>query len=98
METVKSLRQAGNKVRVIHDRPRYQNPKSMRLTSFGPYKEKGGTTEIQITTPEGIDVSGKSKCSPKDNYNKKLGVRIALGRALEELKYSQKLKEYGKEF
>jgi len=43
-------------------------------------------------------VSGKSKCSPKDNYNKKLGVRIALGRALEELKYKQKLKEYGKEF
>jgi peptidyl-tRNA hydrolase len=46
---------------------------------------KGGNTEIQLTSPDKtINVSGKSVCSEKENYNRKVGNSIALGRAWKE--------------
>lgn len=72
MTTVKSLRQSGYKVRVNHQR-------KMQGEELSPF---GGLTRIEITTPEGKDLAGEAKCSTKDNYNKKIGVSIALGRAL----------------
>jgi hypothetical protein len=42
---------------------------------------KGGTTTIELTK-DGIDASGEAICCLEDNYNRKLGVKIALGRAL----------------
>jgi hypothetical protein len=48
---------------------------------------KGGMTEIEITHPtmKGMGdvpytITIRAKCSKKDNYNNKLGVKICLGR------------------
>jgi hypothetical protein len=42
---------------------------------------KGGTTHVIIDSPNGEHFEGIARCSKQDNYNKKLGVRIALGRS-----------------
>jgi hypothetical protein len=78
METVKSLRQKGYKVRVLHNR-RYKGKFS------NDFEEKGGKTTVEIRTPEGIEISASARCHEKDNYNKKEGVRIALKRALHDV-------------
>lgn len=46
------------------------------------FHPNGGKTVIEITTISGNDYVGVSVCSDKETYNKKLGVRIALARAL----------------
>jgi biotin operon repressor len=83
--TIKQLRQKGYKVRVIHQR-NYRTVQKMD----GVYKEilsQGGSTTIEITTPDKQnDVSGKSVCSSEDNFNRRVGNAIALGRAIEQLK------------
>lgn len=45
----------------------------------------GGSTVVQITTPDGVELRGEAVCSTKDAFNKKLGTQIALGRALTSL-------------
>ena len=42
----------------------------------------GGITRVEITTPDGDDLIGIAKCSPNDNYNKRKGVFISIGRAM----------------
>jgi hypothetical protein len=82
--TIKDLRYAGYKVRVLHTRPvTYQ----CKLDGKVPIvSAKGGTTVIEITTPDGSKtVVGKAECSLKDVWNRKLGNKIALNRALVEL-------------
>lgn len=69
--TVENLRNHGYKVRVLHHRK----------------NEKGGKTVVQVKTPDGIELEGIAVCSKKENYNKKLGVSIALGRALNGANY-----------
>jgi hypothetical protein len=82
--TIKQLRQTGYKVRVLHTR-NYKIVKKMD----GFYEEllaKGGSTTIEITTPDrAITVSSTSVCSEVDNFDRKLGNSIALGRALTKL-------------
>lgn len=79
MNTVQELRNAGYKVRVLHFRDRAF--KNRMDTSFTGYESpKGGFTKVIIDSPEGNHYEGEAYCSKKDNYNKKLGVRIALGR------------------
>ena len=68
---VQELRNAGYKVRVLH----------FRRETFNGFRPKGGLTHVIIDSPEGEHFEGIAKCSDKDNYNKKLGVRIALGRS-----------------
>jgi hypothetical protein len=84
--TIRQLRRAGFKVRVIHTR----NHKKVRKLN-GYYYEllaKGGTTTIQITSSDKhSDVEGIAVCSNEDNFNRKLGNSIALGRAL--IKFDQ---------
>lgn len=70
--TVAFLRQSGYKVAVRHHRNRDNN---------GKLKPKGGSTELIIDSPHGEHFEGISKCCDQDNYDKKLGVRIALGRS-----------------
>lgn len=43
---------------------------------------KGGETVVQITSPDGTELEGVAKCSLKDPYNRKRGLSIAIGRAL----------------
>lgn len=90
--SVKNLRQGGFKVRVGHYR--YTNIKIINdpdmpilSSSFTEFQKpfgvnpKGGKTTIELTK-DGIDAKGEAICCLEDNYNRKLGVKIALGRAL----------------
>lgn len=77
--TVKQLRQSGYKVRVIHRRNFIS---SNKLDGGKVLSALGGETVIEITTPDNINLVGYAQCSNEDNYSKKLGVKIALGRAL----------------
>ena len=81
--TIASLRRSGYKVRVLHTR----NYKKVQKLD-GVYEElsaNGGLTRIEITTPSGENVYGEAVCSEEDNWNRKLGNSIALGRALQKI-------------
>jgi hypothetical protein len=49
------------------------------------YSSKGGTTIIEVTSPDGRNAIGTSKCSEKESWNRKMGNQIALGRAMVQL-------------
>lgn len=93
MTTVKELRQSGYKVMVLHHRS-YKvhkvanNPNQLVQKTI---HNLGGKTEIVIDSPTGEHYEGVAICSKVDNYNKKLGVKIALGRAL----FGENNDEYG---
>ena len=78
METVKSLRQKGYRVRVFHTR---------RYVEGNRPHERGGSTEVQIFQDESFVADGLARCSDKENYDRKKGVKIALGRALDRLPF-----------
>ena len=88
--TVRDLRQRGFKVTVHHTR-HYTDVKEnviRQVTKHQPdlYKQahaRGGETAVNIFNPRTNQTySGLSICNLNDNYNKKLGVNIALYRAL----------------
>ena len=66
--TIHQMRRAGWKVRVIHGY--METPLSDRFT------------RIELTSPEGKDAIGTAYCSKGDQWDRKLGNRIALGRAI----------------
>lgn len=78
--TVQELRNKGYKVRVLHIRDRIYK-KRMDSSVNGSESPKGGITHVIIDSPNGEHFEGVARCSKQDNYNKKLGVRIALGRS-----------------
>lgn len=86
--TVQELRNAGYKVRVLHNRlyngyHKWQvGARDNAIGNYGPIDPdtKGGSTQVVIDSPSGEHFQGLAICSKKENYNKKLGVRIALGR------------------
>ena len=88
--TVQELRNNGYKVRVFHNRlyngyHEWQDilgSKSEKHYIYGPIDPdaKGGSTQVIIDSPSGENYVGHALCNNKDNYNKKLGVRIAIGR------------------
>lgn len=94
--TVQELRNNGYKVKVLHHRlyngrHKWQvrasdviiGPQKITGGSYGPIDPdtKGGSTHIIIDSPNGDHFEGIALCSKTDNYDKKLGVRIALGRS-----------------
>ena len=86
--TVQELRKQGFKVRVLHSRlyngyHKWQVGDREHVKNYGPLDPdpKGGSTEIVIDSSTGEHYHGTSICSKKENYNKKMGVRIALGRS-----------------
>jgi hypothetical protein len=83
IKSIKQLRQTGYKVRVMHERDTIKVQTISGYRSF--YNARGGSTTIQITTPEGITIEGKSRCSEKENFCRKTGNRIAIQRAFEKL-------------
>lgn len=84
--TVQELRNKGYKVKVLHNRL-YNGRHKWQACGFstmsGPISPdtKGGSTHIIIDSPTGSHYEGIALCSRNDNYDKKLGVRIALGRS-----------------
>ena len=94
LPTIAELRQQGNKVKVLHFRYPTKNSdlvpiRDMQIETekgwkyqFNP-EERGGKTEIFITTKDGKELHGEALCSKKENFSRKLGLRISLARALE---------------
>ena len=46
---------------------------------------RGGRTVAHLVKNGEIVVSGVAKCGPRDNFNRRIGRDIAIGRALKEL-------------
>ena len=87
--TIQQLRNSGYKVRVLHNRLyngyyKWQvgSKPNQSVHGYAPIDPdtKGGSTQIVIDSPNGNHYEGLAICSKKENYNKRLGVRIALGR------------------
>lgn len=82
--TVHSLRKQGFKVRVYHWR--YVNnilvSAAFNKTILDP---KGGKTQVTVTYPTGESYVGEATCSKTDCFNRKLGVKIALGRIVKNV-------------
>ena len=86
---IANLRQNGYKIRVFHNR-RYASQSGDIFYTGIPIPEttlesKGGLTIVKVITPANETAMGYAKCSDKDPYNKKLGAKIALNRALGSL-------------
>lgn len=86
--TIQQLRNMGYKVRVLHNRlyngyHKWQVGAVESAYRYGPIDpdSKGGSTQVIIDSPNGEHFQGLAICSKKENYNKKMGVRIALGRS-----------------
>ncbi len=85
--TIKNLRQQGYKVRVMHKRL-YKHVYENRTELLA----RGGSTTIELTTPDkSLTAFGTSVCSTEDNFNKRTGNAIALGRALQILENKKDL-------
>lgn len=86
--TIQQLRNNGYKVRVLHNRlyngyHKWQVGGHEYIQRNAPVDpdSKGGSTQVVIDSPSGEHFQGLAMCSKKENYNKKMGVRIALGRS-----------------
>lgn len=77
-ELIAQLREQGLVVDVVHYRAQKKdNPDAI--------SEKGGQTVVTILEGEEQIACGQAVTSRKDNYNRKLGTAIALGRAMKAL-------------
>jgi hypothetical protein len=88
---IHELRKNGYKVKVTiyryypHDReiyPIYQIKKWAGMKNVCPH---GGKNVIHLKSPDGREVMGVAECSKEEQYNRKIGNSIALGRALKQL-------------
>lgn len=79
--TIESLRRGGYKVRVHHGLTEELEKCEKNIKEAASHY-----THIEITdTQTWRSVEGWAYCSKKDNWNRKLGNRIALSRALDKL-------------
>lgn len=93
-QSVETLRKDGYKVRVYHGRifttnqPNYADVCMSKRDAEGELDPAyylssfGGFTSVEVTTPDGRDYIGKFNFSPNRQFNRKLGLRAAVGRAL----------------
>lgn len=56
-----------------------------RTYSSKEISPQGGMTFCTITLTDGTEAHGRAECSVRDNYSKRIGRDIALGRALVNL-------------
>ena len=83
MFTVHDLRKAGFSVKVRHNRKFTNVQKLDGVAQI--VNVKGGSTEVGVYFNNELVGEGFARCSKRDNYNRKLGVRIALGRAMKNI-------------
>lgn len=86
---IREIEDQGYQVEVRHFRRITSSPGTlpasvMRRLKMKPYP-RGGFTEVQILSGDELLGLARSECSGKDNFNKKTGLSIALGRALKEM-------------
>ena len=98
-EVIASLRERGFKVSVKHIGrvvPQITStycqrvPHGKLVTFPGVISPKGGATFVSVMTKDGEVTSASSYCSNKDNFRRRVGLSIALGRLT--LALDQKLK------
>ena len=88
-----ALKEAGYKVTVSHQRRYEATPVEQSTGVKLPEWEHriiptGGLTRVEISwpdKPEEVLATGVAYCSNRDNYNRKLGLTIAIGRARKAL-------------
>lgn len=76
-EIIKKIRDKGVKVRVRHLRKYDENWAIL---------SRGGRTDIKLIIPDKDPISVHANCSEADNFSRKKGLAIALGRAVKSLK------------
>lgn len=89
---VETLRKRGLKIRIRH--LRYIAPHGYLCAvhrsvgqRFGQATmTKGGETQVDIRLPDGREFHGEAKCSAEDTYNRRVGVWLAVKRALARAK------------
>lgn len=82
-EVIDFLRSKGHKVYVKHHRWRTDGWSSDILG--GQIDPKGGVTEIQIELNNGNSYGSRAECHEEENFNKKIGICVALGRAIKNI-------------
>jgi hypothetical protein len=60
-------------------KPKGQVPEMGELPTLAA---KGGVTSCVLILPGGVEIYGTAQCNSKENYSKRLGRDISLGRAL----------------
>lgn len=100
--SIDELRNKGYKIRIIHYRTylsncltdnnnkrvlsRFEAEKEGIFNSlYGP-QSFGGMTKVELRSPDGTEVTGESMCSMKDQFSRRFGRDIAIGRALAKLR------------
>lgn len=88
-QTIQELREAGYQVKVRHNRVNqltglYQPKHEFETDYATSVSPKGGSTYVSIKGSV-TTVEEEAFCCPTDTYNYKLGLTIALGRALKKL-------------
>jgi hypothetical protein len=98
-KTVAQLRRDNFRVKIHHFRDvRYddgelvQNIPRMDIQNSNKIVAKGGKSEVFVTCPDGKHYKGVAHCNPKDSFNRKVSVKICLGR-LQEIK-EEEIKQY----
>lgn len=76
VEQIKEVEDKGFKVKIEHHR---------KLDKDNNVAPKGGFTSVDIMKDDAVYFRASALVHPEDNYNKKLGAIIALGRARKEL-------------
>lgn len=75
-QVLDELRAQGYQVEVCHN----------RAWGCGMPPATGGLTQVSIMTATAEVAYGEARCNNKDHYVKKIGLAIALGRAVKQLK------------
>lgn len=104
-EVIKDLRKLGYRVFVNHIRNFDIESFDFEACTFELEQKPtpcGGITEVGIYLPDPCDpaklpgipvVYSEAICSTKDNYHRKRGVKIALGRAIDQLERKRELEQ-----
>ena len=81
--TIQDLKDLGFHTKVRHTRNIREVPKLDGVQK--QLRSKGGMTEVGIYKGDTLLSTGWAKCCSIDNYNRKLGLKIALGRAIKKM-------------
>lgn len=61
------------------------NRKYNSCGNHGYMQTKGGDTDVLVTLPSGKAYNEVAACHEKDNYNKRIGLHVCLGRILKRM-------------
>lgn len=89
-ETIAGLRENGYTVKVSHRRILAGTKYTTTISKKGAHavgvtvEPRGGRTAVTIWKGDGLVARGEALCSQRDNFCRRRGLEIALGRALKD--------------